>query len=199
MAFAPHLLDQDRDLHFASAADVKDIRGIGLLDPQRHVGTDLFDQTFPDMAGRHKLAVNACQGAIVYGELHLNRGWIDGHEGQGSTVFGIRDRFPNENVLKAGNADDVAGVSFGDFNALEALEMEDGSDFGFALAAITVNAHERLTHFYLAAVDFAKGDTAEVIGIIQVSHHESESFARMRARRGNVFNDGIKQWLHRAG
>ena len=55
-----------------------------------------------------------------------------GTKGRGRRVIGIGDGFADEDVLEAGQADDVAGVGFVDFDAFEALEMEDGGDLGRA-------------------------------------------------------------------
>ena len=93
------------------------------------------------MAGGDELAVHPGQGAVVDGELHLDGGRVNGHEGQRDAVFGVGDGLADEYVLETGQADDVAGVGLGDFDAFEALEMEDCGDLGRGLPAVAVDAH----------------------------------------------------------
>ena len=50
----------------------------------------------------------------------------------------------------------------------------------------------------LAAVNLAEGNSAEVIGVIQVRHEHLETVAGLRARRRDMFDDGLEQRFHRA-
>ena len=77
------------------------------------------------MARGDELAVLAGERAVVHREFHLNRRRIDRDVGQGGARFGVADRFADEHVFKASQADDVAGVRFLDFDPLHAFEMED--------------------------------------------------------------------------
>mgnify|MGYP000716076253 CR=1 FL=1 len=74
-------------------------------------------------------------------------------------------------------ADHVAGVSLRYLNPLEALEVEDGGDFGSALAPVTVDADAGVAHLDFAAVNLAEGDAPQVIGVIQVGGQQPESLA----------------------
>jgi hypothetical protein len=140
MAFAAHLFDYDCDLHFAAATDVENVRSFGLLDSNSNIGSHFLDQTLPDVARGDEFSIVARQWAIVDGELHLNRGRINRHEGQRHAVFGIGDGFADEDVFETGQADDVAGVSFGDLDSFEPFEMKDRGDFGETLSAIAMDA-----------------------------------------------------------
>ncbi len=63
---------------------------IGLLDAQGDIGADLLDQALPDVPGGDQLAVLAGERAVIDGELHLNRGRIDGDERQGRALLACR-------------------------------------------------------------------------------------------------------------
>src|SRR6266850_4126599 len=198
MAFAAHLLDNDSDLHFTTATDVENVRSLGLLDSNGNIGPNFLNQPLPDVAGGDEFAVDASERAVVDRELHLNGGRIDRHEGQRHAVFGIGDGFADEDVFEAGQADDVAGMSFGDLDSFEAFEVKDRGDFRQCFSPIAVDADRGIAHFYLAAVDFAKSDSAEVIGVIEIGGEQFETFAGVSAGRGNVFDDGVEERFHRA-
>src|SRR5262249_8992941 len=158
IAFAPHLLDQDGNLHFSASAHVKNVRSVGLLDPQGDVGPNFLDQTLPNMSSRNQLAIDPSQRTVVDRELHLNRWRIDRHERKRCPLLRIGDRFADKHVLKTSESHHIPGVGLGYLNSLEAFEVKDGGDLGFAFASIAVDANESVTHLNLAAIDFAEGD-----------------------------------------
>ncbi len=51
------------------------------------------------MPGGDELAVHARERAVVDGELHLNRGRINGHERERGAVLRVRDGFADEDLL----------------------------------------------------------------------------------------------------
>jgi len=61
VAFASHLLHQDGNLHFTTAADVENIRGIGLFNPESDIGANFLNQPFPDVPGGNELAIDSSE------------------------------------------------------------------------------------------------------------------------------------------
>src|SRR5687768_4808528 len=59
VTFAAHLLDQNRDLHFATAADEEYVRNGGVFDAQGDVRADFLGKTFLDVTRGDELAVLA--------------------------------------------------------------------------------------------------------------------------------------------
>jgi len=100
-------------------------------------------------------------------------GRINRHERQRLARRQIGDRLADEHVVEARHAHDVARVRLGDFDSLQPFKVEDGGDFALGLAAIPMQAGGGVADLDLAAVNFAKGDAAQVIGIIQVGHQQS--------------------------
>src|SRR5438034_4280070 len=141
VAFASHLLDQNGDLHFATAADGEDLRIAGLLNPQGDVGPDFLDQALPEVAGGDEFAVTAAERAVVYGEFHLDRWRVDRLVRQRWTLGTINDGFADEDLLEAGHADNVAGVSFLHFDTLQAFEVVNHRDLAVDLGAVAMNAN----------------------------------------------------------
>ena len=133
------------------------------------------------MAGGDQFAVQSGQRPVVDGELHLNRRRINRHKRQRLAGDVVRDGLADKNILEPGHADDVARVGLGDFNALQPFKMENGGDFAGGLPAVPVQTGGGVAHFHLAAVNFAKGDSAEVIGVIEVGGEHLE-FRRRHGR-----------------
>src|SRR5215467_7664193 len=105
MAFSPHLLDQDGDLHFPTATDIENVWSIRLRNAQGNVRADLFHQPLPDMASGDEFAIRACQRPVVHGKLHLNRWRIDRDEWQRLAIHTVGDRLADEYFLKTCNTD----------------------------------------------------------------------------------------------
>src|SRR5260221_3017022 len=61
-----------------------------------------------------------------------------------------------------------------------------------------MNADRWIGYLDLAADNFSERDAAQVIRVIQVGHQQFEPLARVGARRGDVLDDGVEKWLHRA-
>ncbi len=144
------------------------------------------------MPGGDQTAVQASERSVVHGKLHLNGRRINGHEGQGFPVCRIRNGFADEHVIESRQPNHVSGMGLGDFDALEALEVKNSGDFREALPPIAVDAHGRIAHHDLAAVNFPESDPAQIIRIIQVRRQQPESFPGVGARRRDVFNDRIE-------
>ena len=196
VALPPHLFDQDGDLHFTTSTHFKDVRRVGVGYAEGDVGTNLFQQTLADVARGDELALLPGQRSVVDGKLHFDCRRINRHKWERLTIHRVGDRFPNENVLKAGHADDVAGMGLRNLDSLEAFEVKDGGDFGSASAAIAMNASGRVGELYFAADDFAEGDSTEVIRIIEIGHQHLELNSGVSARRRDLLDDGLEERRH---
>ena len=71
------------------------------------------------LARGDKLAFLADERAVVDAELHLKGRRVDLGEGEGVAVLVGVQRVADVDVLEAGDADDVAGVGFGDLALAE--------------------------------------------------------------------------------
>ena len=70
VALAAHLLDQDRQLELAAAADLERVAGVGRVDLDRDVAQDLALEAGLDLARRDVLAVAAAERRGVDAERH---------------------------------------------------------------------------------------------------------------------------------
>ena len=198
MAFAAHLLDENRNLHFAASAHCENFRVAGLFDAQCDVRANFFHQAIPDVARGDELAILTGERAIVDGELHLNRRRINRDVRQRGAQLGVAYGFTDEHFLEAGEADDVAGMRLLNLDALHALEVIDRGDLVLRDFTVAVAADGGIADFNFAFVNFSERDTAEVIAVVQVGHEQLKTFAGLRARRRDVLDDGVEERLHRA-
>ena len=110
VAFAPHLLDQDRDLHFATGIDFKSAGDFGVVDLERDVAACFADQPLAHMAGGDKLSFASGEGRIVHQNPHPDRRRIDIDELKRRALFAIGQRLADVDFFEAGQTDDVAGA-----------------------------------------------------------------------------------------
>src|ERR1022692_4198264 len=199
VALAAHLLDEDGDLHLTASTDGEDFRVGRLRDAQGDVGADFLHQPVPDVAGSDELAVLAGERAVIDSELHLDRRRVNRDVRQSRARLRIANGFTNEDVFKAGKANDVAGVSFLDLDALHAFEVEDGRDFVLGDFTMAMAADGGIAQLDFAFVNFSEGDTSEIIAVIQIRDQHLETIARLGAWRRDVLDDGIEERFHRAG
>ena len=108
-AFAPHLLHENGDLHFAACLDLKMSGRLGIAEDDRYISAGLADQTLADLAGGQQFAFATSQRPVVDANLHGDRRRIDIQERQRLALFGIGDGLADKSVFKATDADDVAG------------------------------------------------------------------------------------------
>ncbi len=198
ITFAAHLLDENRNLHFAASADRENFRVACLRDAECHIGADFFHEPVPNVPRSHKFSILSGKRAIVHGEFHLDRRRINRDIRQHRTRFGITNRFADEHVLKTSEADDVARVRFLDLDALHALEMINRGDFVLRDLAAAVAANGGVADLHFSFDNFSERDTPDVIVVIQIRHENLKTISRLRARKRNVLHNRIKQRLHRA-
>src|SRR5216110_3616347 len=66
VALAPHLLDQNGDLHLTTSMNFKCPRRIGVVELKRNVAAGFPDEPIPNMARRDKFPLASGKRRIVY-------------------------------------------------------------------------------------------------------------------------------------
>ena len=100
-ALAAHLLDQDRQLELAAAADLEGVAGFGRVDLDRDVAEDLAIQAGLDLAARDVLALAAAQRRGVDPERHPERRRVDVEPGQRPRVGRVGERVADRDLRAA--------------------------------------------------------------------------------------------------
>ena len=190
------MLHQNGDLHFATGLHIKVTGAIGFGDLNGYVGTGLFDEPLPDLAGGKLSALTSGQRAVVNADSHGDGGRIDVHERKRIARLGIGDGFTDEDVLKAADPDNVASASLGNVDFCQTLMPEDCGDLALLPAAVDMDAPDDI-----ALLDFSRhhatvSDTTQVIGVVQVGDEELQIIHSRGLRSGDVLNDGVEEGVH---
>src|ERR1700730_11635024 len=123
-SFAPHLFDENRNLHLASSAQREYPGGVCLDELQRNIRPTLPNQALLDMPGSQQLAFAPSQRRVVHEEVHLYRRGIDIDELEGRSLFEIGQLFANGNLFEAAKADDIPSTGVLDLDPVQSLMSE---------------------------------------------------------------------------
>src|ERR1035437_6794184 len=125
---AAHLLNQDRQLEFASAQNLVRVCRVRLLELDRHVAEDFLFQAVADVASGDVLAFAARQRRRVRAEGHAQCGIVQVQPLHRARIRGIRDGVADGDVRNAGQGHDVARARFVDVHALDAVRGGEARD-----------------------------------------------------------------------
>ena len=120
-AFAPHDLDQHRELQLTAALHLPHIRPRGRPDAQRNVADELLLEPADQCACGQLVAFGARQRRGVDPERHRERRLVDRGHGQRAGIVGIGDRLADRHLREAGERDDLARARLVGRDAVERL------------------------------------------------------------------------------
>src|SRR5437870_8664465 len=196
IAFASHLLDQDRDLHFAARIDLKRPRSFRVVDLERNVAARFANKALANITRSHKFSFAPGKRRIVYQNLHANRRRIDIHKLKRRPFFAICQGVADINFLETGQSNDVAGGRVFYFHLLQSRVGKERRDCSPLMAAIAVDADDRVANYYATTDDAPERNSSEVITVIQIrDEHLKEWLARNFWRR-HMLHDRLKERRH---
>ena len=139
------------------------------------------------------LSVFSGEGAVVNGELHLHRRWVDvdGRERFGFFVSG--EGFANVGVFEARDTNDVSSNT-----VLSVLDSEVGvfknlANFGANLGAVFLEAENGVAFLDGAGEDLSDGDSTDVVIPVDVGNEHFEGSLGIHDRSGDVLDDGFNE------
>ena len=194
-ALAAHSLDEDRKVHLAAARDLEAVRGLAVLDAERHVLEELAVEPLAYLPRRDVFAFFPGKRAVVDREGHLDRRLGDLDEGKrlgaGDGRYCVAYRY----ALGPGEADDVPGICLLDGLSAEAVELLEGHDAGLYRRHIVVVIADAdvLILSYDSALDAAYAHAADVVVVVYRGDEHLELAVLVALRRGNVFENGLKE------
>src|SRR5437667_956989 len=148
------------------------------------------------MSCRHKFSFAPGKRRIVYQNLHANRRRIDIHKLKRRPFFAICQGFADINFLETGQANDVAGGRVFYFHLLQSRVGKERRDCSPLMAAIAVDADDRVANYYATTDDAPERNSSEVITVIQIrDEHLKEWLARNFWRR-HMLHDRLKERRH---
>ena len=183
-------------MQFAAPGNLESILLGGFGDADGDVGFGLAQETFPNDAALHLVAVAASQRTVIDGDGHGDGRRVDGLGGQGLGQDNVAQGVGDGGLRKAGQGHDVAG--FGHFDRLT-LQAAEGEDLGDAAALdfLAVAGQGLDGHARRQATGFdASGQEASEEGIAfdQNRQHLARLFHTVLSLgRRNVIDDEVVQ------
>src|SRR5690606_36098656 len=168
IAFAAHVLDQNGQVQFATAADFEDRFVRGVIHAQRHVRLELQLEPFANLAAGDELSFAPGQRRGVHHEVHGERGFVNAQHRQRFGLGRIHDGAADAQIFNAVDQHDVAGLRLVHQFALQALELHHLVHAALEGLALRAELHEHILRCaQTAAVNAAHADLANVAVVVQ--------------------------------
>jgi hypothetical protein len=200
-AFAPHVLEQDRQVQLAAARHQERVGVAGLLDAQRHVGQELAHQAVAQVPRRHVLAFAAGERRRVHLEVHRQRRLVHRDRRQRVRRVDGRQRRADRQVVDAGDEDDVAGAGLVDRHPLHSGEHEHLADFRLdgscAVGQRAVQHRDLLPGPERPAADAADAQPSDIVRIVECAYLELQRRGDVTHRYRHAREDRLEQRPHR--
>src|SRR5205814_7977913 len=174
ITFAPHLFDEDGDLHFASRIDLEGTGHFRVFHLKRNIAAGLADEALTNVPRGHKLSFASGERRIVHQNPHPDRGRIDVDELKWRMFFPIGQGLADVNFLEPSQANDIADAGMLQLDLTHSGKGVEAGDAGALAPAIAVNANDRVTHAHAPAHDPAQRDPAEIIAVVEIRNEHLE-------------------------
>src|SRR5205814_2740666 len=196
VALAPHLLDQDGDLHLTASMDFKCPRRLGVVELKRNVTAGLPDEPIANMSRRHKFSVASGKRRIVYQNAHSNRRRIDIDKLKRGGLFSIGQCFTDISVFKSGQAYDFASARLLSFDLFETGMGKKRRDCSAFAISITMKTNNRIANTHTAADDATESDAPDIITVLKIRDEHLEKRLGRNFRWRHVLNNSLEQRSH---
>src|SRR6185312_54586 len=153
VAFASHVLDQNRQVQLAATGDAQDIRLVSVLDAQGDVALQLALQPLAQLAAGDILPLAAGVGRGVDLKVHRQGRLVDADRRQARGRERVAHRQADVHILDAGDRHDVPGKGLLHRGSLQAVEGEHLADFRRAVILVPKTQCDRLPGTHGAAAD----------------------------------------------
>ena len=163
-------------MEFSSSAYLEAVCGISFLNEKSDVYFKFLHESFPDMSGSYVLADLSCEGALVYHEVHAERGLFDMDHLHGLRMLRITDGLSDGNIRNAGYYYDVSAFCLRNRHTLESAVNEDLVDLSGDYFPVFFADSDLLAFSDDTAGDTSYTKTADVIVISQSGYLELQRF-----------------------
>ena len=193
--FAPHHLDQNRQLQLASPDHLHLFRRIRVLHAQRDIAEELLRQPLAQVARGDVLAVAPRHWRGVHAEDHRDGRLVHGDRRNRDRLFDRCDRFADRDVLDPRQADDVAGHRALDLDPFQPVERKELRDLGLLGSAAQFQHRDRVIQIHRAVEDAPNRDAPQVVARIEVRDEDLQRRLRVAARRRHMVDDRLEERL----
>ena len=194
VAFAAHVLEQDRQVQLAAARDFEHAVFVGVAHLQRDIGLQLAVEPVADLPARDELAFAAGERRVVDAEVHRQGRLVDFEHRQRQRGFDVGQRHADADAFDAVDQHDVAGAGFGGLLALEAFELQHLIDARVERRAVGAAVDRDVLHRLQGAlIDAPDADPADVGRIVERADLQLQRVGRAAFVRRHMFEDRVEQ------
>ena len=174
-------------MQFAAAGNAEDI-GIGsVFNTQGNVGQQFFLQAVADLAGSYEFAFSTGQRRSIDHKVHGQCRLVHAQHRQAFGVVFVGNGYADTDVFDTGNNHDVAGFSFFQRYAFQALEAQQLIDSALGDLFFMIHDGNDLAGFDAAVQDAADTEAAGVVVVVQLGNLQLQCFVRAAAWCRRVF------------
>ena len=197
VTFAAHGLNQDGQVHFATAHYAEGIVGGGIFHTQGNVLQQLALQAVTDLAAGDVLAFLAGKRGIVDGEGHLNGRIVDLNKGQRLNLAGVAHGVADGNIGQTGKGNNITGSGLLNGLAAVCLKVKQLGDAAghVQVGVVPVANLNSLANLDDTVLHAANAHAAHKVVVVHAGNQHLHRGFGFTLRRGNVLQDGIKQRL----
>ena len=197
IAFSSHIFNEDREVHFASACDEEGIRRFGIGNAQGNVLEQFLIEALAELAGCDKLALSACERAVIDRECHFDSRFADFREADRLIAAGCTDRITDVDAVDAGYPDNIADGRALRGDTLQLLNLKQRHELCIdrLLLAVEVADLNLLADLRRTADDSADTDSADIFIIVDRGDQHLQRLIRIALRRLDIAEDRIKERL----
>src|SRR5216684_5461093 len=196
VAFAAHVLQENREVQLAAPRDEEHV-GVGcLLHAQGDVALQLAEQAFPQLPAGDEAPFLPGEGRGVDLEVHGERGLVDAEHRQrlGSERVGESD--PDRGLLHPGHEHDVAYRRLVHRDSFQAAKTHDLADLGLRGLATLVQHQDLLSGPEPSPGDAPDADAPHVARVIDVADLQLQRAVGVALRRLNALDDRPEKRPH---
>ena len=198
VSFAPHVLDQNGEVKFASSGYLEAVCIVGLLHTQADVCVQLPEQSFAEMTGSYIFSFLSGKRTVIDNELHGDRRLGDLLKRDRLRIFRGTEGVSDGDVRDTGDRDDGSDGRLFYLYSVKPVELIEFTDLDlFLLVRIMVIDKD---HFLIyrngPVVHFSDPDTSYILVVIDGADENLSRSFRIAFRSRDVFQDCFKQRFH---
>ena len=169
--FTAHLLNDNSQLQFASADDLKSFIGISAFHADRHVVQKFFFQTLQDLTASYFLAVHSTEWTVIHREDNSNCRLFNADTWKWSWLCCRSDGVTNGEIFHTCNDRDVTGANLLNLNRLIHVVLRKRSHAEFLIACF-LGRDNLIAHADFACAHTANCQTANETAVRQITDQD---------------------------
>src|SRR6266571_1733733 len=196
VAFAAHVLEQDREVQLAAPANDERVGIRGEFDAQGDVALDLALEPLAQLAASDEFSLAPGERRGVDEEIHRQRRLVHLERRQRLRMLQVAERHADADFLDAVDEHDVAGLGFIHRGAFQPFELEYLVDACLDRLGAVLQHQHVLERVKAPAADAADADLADIARIIERADLQLQRTLGVLVAYRHVGEDRLEKRLH---